>query len=262
MKKLNLFLCKYLFPLIFSLLFLLSISACSTFKANQEKANLHYSIGSSYYQNGSYPLALKEYLKAQEYDDQNSNIQNSLGLTYFMREKYDLSIKHFQKAIELDNKFTDARNNLARAYTEVSKYKEAQKELNIVLADLTYGSIERAFNNLGYNYFMQKKYSEARDAFKKALANQPDNCFSQTYYGRSFFEEKDYAEASNSLDRAIEFCQKNLIDEPHYFSALAYYRKGDIQKSIIRFEEVIKLYPNGKYNEKSKGMLAILRKAE
>jgi tetratricopeptide (TPR) repeat protein len=64
------------------------------------------------------------------------NIQNSLGLTYFMREKFELSIKHFRNAIILDPKFTDARNNLARAYSEVGKYAEAQKELDIVLADL------------------------------------------------------------------------------------------------------------------------------
>ena len=97
---------KYLFLFVFSFF----VINCSTFRANQEKANLHYSIGSSYYQNASYPQALKEFLTAQEYDSENMNIQNSLGLTYFMREKFELSIKHFKKAIAIEPKFTDARN--------------------------------------------------------------------------------------------------------------------------------------------------------
>lgn len=249
---------KYLFLIAFSF----SLTNCSTFRANQEKALLHYSIGSSYYQNGSYPSALKEFLTAAEFDSGNMNIQNSLGLTYFMREKYELSIKHFKNAVALDSKFTDARNNLARAYTEVGKYQEAQKELDIVLADLTYAAVERAYNNLGFNYFKQGKYEQAKEAFKKAIATQPDNCYSHTFVGRSIFEMKQYPEAAEALDKAIEFCQKSLIDEPHYYSALSYYRMGEKKKSIVRFEEVLKLYPNGKYTEKSKGMLAILRKVE
>lgn len=249
---------KYLFLFVFSFF----VINCSTFRANQEKANLHYSIGSSYYQNASYPQALKEFLTAQEYDSENMNIQNSLGLTYFMREKFELSIKHFKKAIAIEPKFTDARNNLARAYSEVGKYSEAQKELDIVIADLTYTSIERAYNNLGFNYFKQGKYAAAKTAFQKAIANQQDNCYSHTYLGKSIFELKEYSEAASALDRAIEHCQKSLIDEPHYYSALAYYRLGDKKKSIARFEEVLKLYPNGKYIEKSKGMIAILRKVE
>lgn len=258
MKSLILKTSKYLFLIVFSF----ALINCSTFRANQEKAQLHYSIGSSYYQNASYPQALKEFLTAAEYDSSNVNIQNSLGLTYFMREKFELSIKHFKNAVILDPKFTDARNNLARAYSEIGKYAEAQKELDIVLADLTYTGTDRAYNNLGFNYFKQGKYEQARESFKKALATQPDNCYSQTFVGRSLFEMKQYPEASEALDKAIEFCQRNLIDEPHYYSALSYYRMGEKKKSIVRFEEVLKLYPNGKYSEKSKGMLAILRKVE
>lgn len=249
---------KYLFLIVFSFFML----HCSSFRANQEKAQLHYSIGSSYYQNASYPQALKEFLTAEEYDSNNMNVQNSLGLTYFMREKFELSIRHFKKAISIEPKFTDARNNLARAYTEIGKYSEAQKELDIVLSDLTYTSIDRAYNNLGFNYFKQGKFEAAKEAFKKAIANQSDNCYSHTFLGRSHFELQQYSVATETLDRAIEHCQRSLIDEPHYFSALAYYRLGDKKKSMARFEEVLKLYPNGKYLEKSKGMLAILKKAE
>ncbi|MCB0370235.1 MAG: tetratricopeptide repeat protein, partial [Bdellovibrionales bacterium] len=216
MKKIFYVTSKCLFILVFSFLEI----SCSSFKKNQEEATLHYSIGSSYYQNSSYPQALKEFLIAENLDSENKNIQNSLGLTYFMREKYNLSIKHFKRAISLDPKFTDARNNLARAYSEVGKYSEANKEIQIVLADLTYTAIDRAYNNLGYNYFKQGQFEKAKDAFKKAILNKQDNCYSHNFLGRSYFELHQYSEATSALDKAIGYCQKNLIDEPHYFSAL------------------------------------------
>lgn len=239
---------------------ILFLSGCVSMHANQEKALLHQANGQSLYENQNFSLALKEFLIAETNDPENSSIQNSLGLTYFMKERYQTAIKHFEKAIELQPKFTDARNNLARTYTEVGRYQDADKNLRIVLNDLTYTAQERAYINLGLNFFNQKKYDQAKNSFLKAIENQADNCFAHTYYGRSFFEMKDYNSSISALDKAIEFCQKLLIDEPHYFSALSYYRLGEKQKSITRFEEVIKLYPNGKYADKSKGMLNIIKR--
>jgi outer membrane protein assembly factor BamD (BamD/ComL family) len=35
---------------------------------------------------------------------------------------------------------------------------------------------------------------------------------------------------------------------------------GDRSKSMARFEELVKIYPAGKYREKAKGMLDLIRK--
>lgn len=223
-------------------------------------AMLHAANGSSLYQNENYSLALKEFLLAESNDPDNATVQNSLGLTYFMKERYQLAIKHFERAIKIDPKFTDARNNLARVYIEANRYQDAEKQLNIVTNDLTYPSQERAYINLGLNFFNQKKFDQAKNNFLKAINTQPDNCFAHTYYGRSLFEMKNYDASISALDKAIEFCQKLLIDEPHYYSALSFYRMGEKDKSITRFQEVIKLYPNGKYSDRSKGMLNIIKR--
>ena len=232
---------KYTFLFLLTMLFQ---PGCTTFRVNQENAMLHAANGTSLYQNENYSLALKEFLTAEKDDPDNAGIQNSLGLTYFMKERYTTAITHFEKAIKIDPNFTDARNNLARVYLEVGRYADAEKMLIIVTNDLTYPSQERAYINLGLNFFNQKKFDQAKDNFQKAITAQPDNCFAHTYFGRSYFELKNYDASILALDKAIEFCQKLLIDEPHYYSALSYYRLGEKEKSIIRFQEVIKLYPN------------------
>lgn len=237
----------------------LTIVGCASAQ-NKEKAELYLRMGSSLIEESNYPGALSALLKAQELDPENPVILNNLGQVYFLRERYDLAEKQFRKALALQPQYTDARNNLSRVLIEVKKYAEAEKEVQTVLADLTYGSADRAYINLGLAKFSQKQFPEAEQAFAKALHLKNDDCISSNYLGRSIFEETDYSRATEALDRAIGFCQKILFDEPHYFSALAYYRLGDKSKATARFEELIKYYPDGKYREKAKGMLDLMRK--
>lgn len=240
--------------------FLILIGAASC-ASNQTKdlAALHMQSGISLFENGNYPLALAAFLKAEEYDKKNPVIQNNLGLTYFMREKYSTAENHLKKAIEIEPKYTDARNNLARVYLETEKYAQAENELKIVLNDLTYPAIDKAYINMGLSHFNQLKYELALSNFENALRANTSNCVAASYYGRCYFELKQYENAVKYLDKAIGLCQRALYDEPHYYSAIAYYRLGDKKKSELRFEETIKLYPNGKYTDKAKSLLKLMR---
>jgi type IV pilus assembly protein PilF len=238
-------------------------TACASWRENDsEKAALYLKMGASQFDNGNYPAAMSALLKAEEIDNKNPVIQNTLGITYFMRQRNDLAEKHIRRALELNKKYSDARNNLSRVLIEEGKYKEAEKELRIVLDDLTYPSVDKAYINLGLAQFNQKLYDESRESFLRAMNVTRDNCVANAYYGRSIFEMKEYEKAASALDNAIGFCQKALYDEPHYYSALTYYRLGLKDKSIARFEEIIKFYPEGKYRDKAKAMLALIRKTD
>lgn len=219
-------------------------------------------MGVSYLEQGNYPFALRELLNAEELDPNSAIVQNNLGQVYFLRERMDLASKSFQKAIQLQPDYTEARNNLARVLIEEGKFAAAEKELKIVFNDLTYAGGTKAYINWGLSRFLQKDYTGAQSAFAKVLESQSDDCVANTYYGRSLFEQKDYPRATEALDRAVGFCQKNLVDEPHYYSALAYYRMGEKSKAVARFEEIVRLYPQGKFRDKSKALLEMIRKGQ
>lgn len=242
---------------------LLSLMGCASWwQRDKNKAELYLRMGITQIESGNYPYALRDLLKAEELDPQNAVTHNNLGLVYFFRERLDLAEKHLRKAVSIDAKYTEARNNLARILIEKGSYSEAEKELNVVLGDLTYPSPEKAYINLGLVKFNQKDYVASHAAFSKVILSIPDDCIANTYLGRNLFESNDYAQAAESLDRAIGFCQKSLYDEPHYYSALAYYRLGQKSKAVARFEEVVKYYPNGKYREKAKAMIGLIRKGK
>lgn len=247
---------------LFLILFLLVSVGCASFSERKEKSALHMQLGVSYFDGSNYPMALSEFLKAEDLNPDDPAIQNNLGLTYFMREKYDLSEKHFRRALSMAPKFTDARNNLARLLIEKKQYAEAEKELKMVLDDLTYTGIEKAYINLGLSQFSQKKYELAKKSFAKAIEQQQESCVANNYYGRSLFELNDYKRALVALERAISFCQKSSFDEPHYFSALTIFRMGEKEKAVSRLQEVIKLYPQGRYQDRSRAMIDIIRKVQ
>lgn len=243
------------------ILFPLILVACSTFSAaDREEASMHLQIGTSQLQNGNLPSALQELLLAEKLDDENPYIQNNLGLTYFLRERVDLAEIHIRKALELQPNYSDARNNLSRVLIERGKYNEAATAAQIVIDDLTYQNPEKPQINLGIARFKMNQFDSARMAFLKAIDFSRDNCLANSYYGRSLFELKDYKKATDALDRAVGFCQRAQFDEPHYYSALAYFEVGQKSKSVARFEEMIKLYPRGKYIDKAKEMLETIRR--
>jgi type IV pilus assembly protein PilF len=239
----------------------LLITGCaSLLQTDREAAELHFRMGTSFLANGAYPQALEELSTAEKLDSQSAPIQNNLGLVYFLRGKYDLAEKYLLRALELSPKYSDARNNLSRVYIEQKKYPLAIQEATAVLNDLTYPFPEKPYYNLALAQFHQNMFQAAEQNFLKVIEIQRDHCLALSYYGRCLFEQKEYKRSSLALDKAVGFCQKNQFDEPNYFSALSYFRQGDLTKTEARLHEIIKLYPQGKYVDKARDMLETIKK--
>ena len=240
---------------------LLFVYSCGTFKEKSpDRAELHMQLAISYLDRKNYPTALKELLMAEEADPDNHHVQNNLGLVYFIRQKYDLSIKHFTQAYKLNPKFTDAKNNLARVYIEIKQYQTAQKLIEQVLSDLTYATPEKAYMNYGLLEFNRSRYKQSKLYFKKVLEINREDCIAHVYYGRSFLELKENRQAIEQLERSIAFCQPLGVDDAHYFSAIALYRTNQKDQSLTRFNEVLKLFPEGSRIESSKKMIELIEK--
>lgn len=238
-----------------------NLLSCASWQGqNKDKAKLYLQIGVTQLENEDYPNALRSLLESERLDPTNHITQNNLGLAYFLRERLDLSEKHLRKALTLESKYSEARNNLARVLIEQNKYTLAEAELKIVLNDLTYSGFSKAYINYGLLMFNQKRHEQALHYFDKSIEIERDNCIANSFYGRSLFELQEYEKAAVALDRSISFCQKQLYDEPHYYSALTYYRLNQKQKSVARFQEILKIYPNGKYRDRARAMLDLIRK--
>jgi type IV pilus assembly protein PilF len=239
------------------------LAGCTTVREEKnETADLHMQVAIAHMQKENYPLALKELLIAQELSPRDAAIQANLGHVYFMRERFDLSEQHYKRALSLQPNFTDAKNNLARVYIETSQNRLAEALLKEVLLDLTYVDFPRAYANYGVLEFNRKRYKVAINYLKRALEKDRENCYTHVYLGRSFLELKENLLAVAQLEKAVLFCSPLEIEDGHYYSAIALYRNSQKDRAIFRFEELIKLFPNSKYIDRSRKMLEVLRKGD
>lgn len=247
--------------IIIYLLLLNFIVACGTaLKSDPNKASLKMQLGVSHLENENLPLALKELLEAEQLDPKNALIHNNLGLVYFLRKKMDLSLAHYTKATELNPQFTEAKNNLARVYIEVKQYQKAEVLLNQVIQDLTYPNQGSAYMNFGLMRFNQKRFGDAKKLFEKVLEGARDYCYAQVYLGRSHLELGENSVAIIQLEKAIPLCLPRKVDEAHYYSAIAHYRIGQIEKSLMRFQEIVRIFPAGPNSQSAQQMISIIKK--
>jgi type IV pilus assembly protein PilF len=232
--------------------------ACSATDKKKETAALHLKIGTGYLIKGHSPQAIAELQVAERLDPDNPVVHNNLGLAYFMRKEYQLAQKHLEKALDLSDEYSDARNNLGRLYIELARYDAAISELSQVVKDLTYPNPEKAHVNLGLAYLKKGDANTAQTHFRKSMEANTKFCPAHNYYGQALFQMQKYEMAIDSFETALKLCNNNY-DEPHYFSALSYFKTGQKEKAQARLEEVANQYPQSEYSQKARSMLRIIK---
>ncbi len=248
------------FKSIFSLICtLLLLGACASNEQNEKVAYSHFKLGVTLLSKGEKAKALEQLLTAKNLDPKNPLILNHLGLTYFFMKEYEHSIIELKAALEADPKYSEAHNNLGRVYLETKNFSGARKHLNSAASDLTYANKDKVWINLGLSYFLQNRYQQSEAYFLKSISMNRKNCLAYNYYGRSLVEQEQFEKASKVLDQAIFHCKKKGFDEPHYYSAISFFRMGYKQKAIARLQEGRKLYPTGPNRQKMDEMINLMK---
>jgi type IV pilus assembly protein PilF len=247
-----------MFCLLLSTLAVSLFVGCATNEKKLKSALLHEELGVSELEAGQYPQALQELLTANQLAPDNPEILNNLGLAYYVRGKYFEAIENISKALKYKPSFSEARNNLGRVLIDSGKYDQAQSELQRVAVDLTYPTPEKVQTNLGLLYIKKNDLKLAKTHLLKAIQLNKEFCPGYNYYGQALFRSNDFENAANIFDRAIKICNK-LPEEVQYYSALSYYKLGESDKAIARFEEISQEHTGSEYAQKSDSMLKILK---
>ena len=118
--------------------------------------------------------ALSAYLSAIEINPQNASLLTNAG--YILLKRGDLSHArmYLERAVALDASLVEAHNNLGIVLARSGERDHALREFMAV------NDPAAAFNNLGTVYTEQKKWSEARDAFRRALVLDPTHSKAKT----------------------------------------------------------------------------------
>ena len=93
----------------------------------------------------------------------DANIMNNLGVTLLLDEQLDEATRIFERATLTHPDDEVLQNNLGLAYGLAGRYRDAFDAFS------KHGEPRSAHNNLGYVYFLNRKFDEAMVEYEKAL---------------------------------------------------------------------------------------------
>lgn len=235
-----------------------NLLGCSANDIKKQQSEQLLTLGTQQIVKGNYTKAQSQLSDAENLDPENPVIKNNLGLVFFVKNDLSKSENYFKTALALNPKYSDARNNLARVYIELTRYDDAIKELQPVIADLNYSAVEKAYINLGLAYQKKGEINSAVVQYQKAISANRKFCPAHNYYGQALFSLQKYELALESFETALKLCNNNY-EEAHYYRGLTFYKVGQTDKAIQQLQDVIKLYPGSDGARKSKQMLQLMR---
>jgi tetratricopeptide (TPR) repeat protein len=199
----------------------------------------YYGMGFAYAGKKDYGKAVEYYKKSYELDTTSVRLKNAFE--YFEKKReldpsfdpsygkddYDRQIEYYKKILALDSNKTEIYYGMAFAYYKKKDYGNAIECYNKVLklnSDTT-----TVYVNIGLIYYEMKDYDKAVEYMEKNLALEPDSSFSYYIIGKTYKSKGDTANASY---------YKEIVN------GMAYYRRGNYDKAIERYEKAIGLKPD------------------
>jgi Tfp pilus assembly protein PilF len=140
---------------------------------NQQSAQDHFLLATTYKSLGKTELAIREYQTALKFDPRFADAYNNLGIIYGQLGKPTLALEQFQKAIYAQSDFAKALFNLGIVYQQLDSLDQA--EVSYFKALQIDPQYETAHLNLGKVYFRKGMKEKAREEWKRVLEINPNN---------------------------------------------------------------------------------------
>ena len=214
--------------------------------AEQKKAELYYSQGTSNLLQKDYTSALENLLEAHKLNPKDSKTHNNLGMAYYFRGDQKKALKHLKRSIELEPQNSDARNNLASLSMEIGNLPEARRQYNLVLKDLIYKHQYRTHYNLALIDLKERKLRQAKTKLHKSVQENEQYCPAYYQLGLMAHRNLEFRDAVNHFQKAsLGSCVENPA--PQYQQALSYIGLKDHEKALHKLTEIIERFPTSRY---------------
>lgn len=137
-------------------------------------AAAYFFLGVAYYRKGKAEESVANFKRALELNESHTAAHYQMGLALIQKGNYEEAARHFQRVLELDPQYTAAYFHLGSVYNRLNRLDQATQLLEKAVSHDD--SLVEAHYQLGTTYYEDKgMLKEAKRAFKKVLALNPDN---------------------------------------------------------------------------------------
>jgi tetratricopeptide (TPR) repeat protein len=211
--------------------------------------------GNTFFNQGAFDEAISAYNKASQLDRSFGMPYSNLALTYLTQGQYPEAILLYQKSIGLlvsDKDKALSWNGLGNAYRCINDYTNAvaayrkAAELDPNTAGMREGTDNiltgqdprnaQAWDDLGELFLRMGSYTEAMDAFQKAIDLEPNSGKSYANLARTFVSQNNYKEAVPLYEKSINLFEDNKE------KAAALNHLGNVYRKLNDYDNAIKAY--------------------
>ncbi|TSA49482.1 MAG: type IV pilus biogenesis/stability protein PilW [Nitrosomonadales bacterium] len=172
--------------------------------AVRHRARIHTELGSGYYVQGMFGVALDELTQAAQIDPSFSPAHNGLGLVYSALREDALAEASFKRSVQLDPGSSETHNNYGTFLCSRNRVDESIPEFMAAVKNPLYSTPELAYLNAGVCALKKQDEIHAETYLLNALQLQPGLSKASYHLANIYFGRGDAAKAGDYLKRALE----------------------------------------------------------
>jgi type IV pilus assembly protein PilF len=143
-------------------------------EAPSSPADIYVALAGEYYARGQMDVALQRANQALEEDSNSAKAHSINALIYQRLGETAKAEDHFKRAVELDPKDPSIRNAWGTYYCGQKRYPEAEEQFKQALANPLYATPWTALTNAGLCAKAAGDRAKAQGYFRQALAGNPN----------------------------------------------------------------------------------------
>jgi tetratricopeptide (TPR) repeat protein len=223
----------------------------SALQKDPNLADAYAGLGETFLARSENRQASAAFSAALEKDHDNRRSLFGLGRLYRLSGQYDLAEEYLKRAGKLLENDPPLMTELAMTYDATNRLKEAETlYLKVVSADQNNAS---AYNNLGFNYFLQGEYPRAIEAYDRSLEIRPDKRVQNNLAAAYAMQGQE--------DVALHLMQKTIGKAGAYNNlGYVYMSQGLYDKAELALNKAIELNPS--LYQRAKDNLWLLRRKQ
>jgi len=213
----------------------------------------HIRLGLLELDQGDAEAAEKHFLAVMEINSEIAAAYHGLGMVALRRGDPETAIEHLDRALDLQPGATTIHQQLGMAYRELGDLDKARYHLQLNEHDLVMfpdplvfqlaGMIQggRFFIKMGNEALEEGRLGEAIEAFREAVARDPEEKLAQYNLGQALLQAGQLDEAIQHLERAIEIDPD--FRDAHFNLGAALNEKGSFEAAATYFQRAHEIDP-------------------
>lgn len=167
------------------------------------RAKLHTELGSLYFQDGNWIVALEELTFAIAINPNYAQAYSTRGLVLYQIKELESAEKDFQRALSLDERDPEISNNYGWFLCQIGKEKESIAYFQRAIKNVLYQTPESAYLNAGTCYAKIGELALAEENVRKNLRFSPDNPQGLFQLANISYKRGNYDAAKEHLRKAL-----------------------------------------------------------